>query len=216
MDWKTAVNSFVEVFANLDFRNGPLFYVVGIVAAGYCCLEGYRIYKMLLGIMGFALGFRVGFLIFGSLGFSNEVLLMMETFMGLILCVVSYRIFLAGIFIAVFQFASSNLPVYVEALLQNRVKYSFLVTGVVVTIISGLLAFAIAKLSVSMTRTVLVCLTAVVGGFAVVNFLVDLIPVFPYEVTLPEPSSPIWLFLKIGLSAAGVGIQDVKDSPGLV
>ena len=62
----------------------------------------------------------------------------------------------------------------------------------------------------------MVCLTAVIGGFAAINFLVDLIPVFPYEVELPPPSSVIWLMAKIFLSAAGVGIQDVKDPPGAI
>ena len=216
LEWHEATDSFVAMFANLDFRNGPLFYVIGIVLSGYCCLEGYRIYKMMLGALGFVLGFRIGYYVFGNFGFSNEVLLMSETFLGLILMVFAYRIFLAGVFMAVFQFATSNLPVYVEAFLKDRVKYSFLVTGVVVTAVSVALAIVIARLSVTMTRPVMVCLTAVIGGFAAINFLVDLIPVFPYEVELPPPSSVIWLMAKIFLSAAGVGIQDVKDPPGAI
>ena len=216
LEWHEAADGFVAMFANLDFRNGPLFYVIGIVVSGYCCLEGYRIYKMMLGALGFILGFRIGYFVFGRLGFSNEVLLMGETFLGLILMVFAYRVFLAGVFIAVFQFATSNLPVYVEDFLKERVKYSFLVTGLVVTVLSVALALVIARLSVTMTRPVMVCLTAVIGGFAAINFLVDLIPVFPYEVELPPPSSVIWLMAKIFLSAAGVGIQDVKDPPGAI
>ena len=65
--------------------------------------------------------------------------------MGLILAVVAFSVFKAGVFIAVFQFASSNLPVYVEAVLRDRT------------------------------------------------------------------SNPFWLFAKVFLSAAGMGIQDVKD-----
>jgi len=211
MDWKTSVKSFVDIFANLDFRNGPLFYVAGIVIAGYCCMEGYRIYKAVLGAMGFVLGFRIAHMVFGSAGLSGEALLMAETFLGLILAVVAFSVFKAGVFIAVFQFASSNLPVYVEAVLRNRTSNPFLVNGVIVAILSIVLAVFISGLALKMTRPVLVCLTAVLGGFAAVNFLVALIPVFPYELELPDAASPIWLFAKVFLSAAGMGIQDVKD-----
>lgn len=211
MDWKFSVRSFVDIFANLDFRNGPLFYVIGIVIAGYCCMEGYRIYRAVLGVQGFVLGFRMAHAVFSSAPFSGEVLLMAETLTGLILAVVSYSIFKAGVFIAVFQFVSSNLPVYVEAILKDRAPYPFLVNGVIVAVLSTVLAVFIAGLAMKMTRPVLVCLTAVVGGFAAINFLVALIPVFPYELELPDPSSPVWLFAKVFLSAAGMGIQGVKD-----
>ncbi len=215
MDWHYAVNSFVDMFSNLDFKNGPLFYVIGIVLAGYCCLEGYGIYKMVLGSLGFALGFRIGYFVFSKIGFSGEALLMGETFLGLIVMVVSYRIFLAGVFLAVFQFAIYNLPVYVEAFLKEKTEHSFLITGFIVTVVSLILAYVIARYSVTMTRPVLVCLTAVVGGFAAINFLIDLIPVFPYEVELPPPESVIWLFAKVFLSAAGVGIQGVNEQTGV-
>ena len=214
MDWHYAVKSFVDMFANMDFTNGPIVYVIGIAAALYCCLEGYGIYKMVLGACGFLLGFRIGALVFSATGLSGEALLAAETFMGLILMVLSYRIFLAGVFITAFYFASSNLPVYVEAILKEKTGNAFWVTGITVTVISGALAFVIAKFSVSMTRPVLVCLTAVAGGFAAINYLVALIPVFPYEVELPAASSVIWLFAKVFLSAAGVGVQGVKDPPG--
>ena len=214
-DWHDATKSFIDMFANMDFTSGPIFYVIGMAAALYCCLEGYRIYKMVLGALGFVLGFRIGYYIFEAVGFTGERLLMGETFAGLFLMVLAYKIFLAGVFIAAFQFASSNLPVYVEAFLKEKTEYTFLVTGLSVTLISVLLAVIIAKTSVTMTRPVMVCLTAVIGGFAAINFLLDLIPVFPYEVELPPASSVIWLFAKVFLSAAGTGVQGVKDPPGV-
>ena len=134
-----------------------------------------------------------------------------ETFLGLILMVVAYRTFLAGVFIAVFQLGVTNLPVYVEAFLEDRVGHPVILTGIIVTIVSVALAYVIARFSVTMTRPVLVCLTSVIGGFAAINFLIDLIPVFPYELELPPASSFIWIFAKIFLSAAGVGIQGLKD-----
>ncbi len=211
MDWHDAVSSFVDMFANMNFSAGPLFYVIGIVIAGYVCLEGYGIYKMVLGAAGFMLGFKIGYYLFSAIGLPDEPLLMIETALGLILMVVSYRVFLAGVFITVFQVAVSNLPVYVEAFLKDRVPHPVIFTGILVTLLSAGLALLIARMSVTMTRPVLVCITAVLGGFMAINFLVALIPVFPYELELPPASSPIWLFAKMFLSAAGVGIQGVKD-----
>ncbi len=211
MEWKQAIDSFIEMFSNLDFSKGPLFYVIGIAIAFYCCMEGYRIYKMILGGLGFVLGFRLGLQIFTRLGFTGEELLMAETFLGLILMVIAYKIFLAGVFIAAFGFAASNLPVYVEAFLKERVEHVFPVTGFTVTAIAIVLSFITAKLAVKMTRPVLVCLTAVIGGFAAINFLILLIPVFPYELDFPPESSVVWLLAKLFLSAAGVGVQGVKD-----
>ncbi len=211
MDWHDSVKGFVDIFANLDFRNGPLFYVIGIVVAGYCCLEGYRIYKAVLGGLGFIFGYKMAYGIFSHLGFSGEMLLMAETFAGLILMVLAYSIFKAGVFIGAFQFASANLPVYVGAFIKDSVPNKIILEGIIVTALSAVLAVIVARLAVKMTRPVLVCFTAVVGGFAAINFLVQLIPVFPYELELPDPASPIWLFAKIFLSAAGVGIQGVKD-----
>jgi len=214
MDWHDAVRSFVEMFTTMDFKNGPIVYVIGIAAALYCCLEGYGIYKMVLGACGFLAGFKAGALIFAGIGFSGEMLLAAETFSGLILMVLSYKIFLAGVFVTAFYIASTNLPVYVEVFLKEKTKNPLLVTGIVVTVISAVFAFIIARFSVSMTRPVLVCLTAVAGGFAAINNLVALVPVFPYQVELPEASSVIWLFAKVFLSAAGVGVQGVKDHHG--
>ncbi len=213
-EWKTAIDSFVEMFSNLDFRNGPLFYLVGIAAAGYCCMEGYRIYKMILGALGFVFGFRIGYLIFSGLSWTGEKLLMAEAFCGLLLMVLAYRIYLAGIFIAAFQFCWINLPVYINIIFKDKLDETGVFRGIIVTIISIVAALVAARASVKLSRPVIVCLTAVIGGFAMINYFLMLIPVFPYELSLPAENSIIWLGAKVFLSAAGVGIQGIKDPPG--
>ena len=215
-EWKAAIDSFVDMFSNLDFHNGPLFYLVGIAAAGYCCMEGYRIYKMILGGLGFVFGFRVGHMIFSGLSWTGEKLLMAEVFCGLILMVLAYKIYLAGIFIAAFQFCLVNLPVYINSLVGDKMEEGTILRNVVVTIISVIAALVAARLSVKLSRPVIVCLTAVIGGFAMINYFLMLIPVFPYQLSLPPENSIIWLAAKVFLSAAGVGIQGTKDPLGSV
>ncbi|MCR4744223.1 MAG: hypothetical protein K5894_03230 [Lachnospiraceae bacterium] len=212
-EWKVVVDSFIDIFSNMDFSSGPLFYVIGIVIAGYCCLEGIKIYKMILLGLGFLFGYRVGYLIFHSLGWSGEKLLMAEVFLGLVIATLAYKIYLAGIFIAVFQFGQVNMPIYVEQLIGDDIKaqYGSFIGRILITIISLLAAILVAKLAVNLSRTIIVCITAVVGGFAVINLFVQLLDVFPYEITLPAASSVIWLGAKVFLSMAGVGIQGTKD-----
>ena len=210
-NWQEPVNSLVSIFANLDFSKGSLFYVLGIIIAGYCCLEGYKIYKMFLGGMGFVFGFTRAHDIFHGMYWSDEQLLMAEVFVGLVFMCVAFKIYLAGIFIAGFQFGMSNLPVYVELFTGKWLKYGELINGMTVSVLSFVAALLVAKLYTKMQRTVIVCLTSVVGGFAMVNYFLGLVPNFPYELTLPPPSSPVYLVAKVFLSAAGVGIQGTKE-----
>jgi len=212
-EWRAALDSFVEMFASMDFRNGPLVLLLGMVISGYCCLEGFKIYKMILTGLGFLFGYRMGFMIFSNMGLTGETLLMAEVFLGLISGAVAYRVYLAGIFIAAFQFGLVNLPVYVEKFFGEKLsKYGSVLQGVMISVISLIAAIIVAKLAVQMSRTVIVCLTAVVGGFGLINNLLELIPQFPYTLYLPGAASVVWLFAKVFVSMAGAGIQGVKDT----
>lgn len=211
-EWKEAISGFVNMFAYLDFSKGPLFYVIAIVIAGYCCMEGFKFYKMFLTGLGFLFGYRIGYAVFSAIGLSGEQLLMGEVFLGLIGGVVAYRVYLAGIFIAVFQFCELNLPIYLESYLSEKLsRFGTFASTLAISAISIVAALIVAKLAVNMSRAVIVCLTAVIGGFAAVNYFLGLIPLFPYELWLPSSSSIIWLGAKVFLSMAGVGIQGTKD-----
>ncbi len=211
-EWQDAINSFVYMFSTMDFSKGALFYVFGIVIAGYCCLEGFKIYKMVLTGLGFLFGYRLGFLIFSNLGWSGEKLLMAEVFIGLIAGTVAYKVYLAGIFIAVFQFGQVNLPIYVERFFGEKLDgFGVWISRAIISVISVIAAIIIARLAVQMSRPVIVCLTAVVGGFAAINYFLGLIPLFPYELILPASNSVIWLAAKVFLSMAGAGVQGVNE-----
>ena len=215
-EWRNAIDSFVSIFSTMDFRNGALYCVIAICVAGYCCMEGYRIYKMILAGLGFVFGYRLGYQLFTRIGFQGEVLLMAEVFCGLLLMVLAYRIYLAGVFIAAFQFVWINVPVYLQSFVGEKLALGKMLGFVLVPALSLVAALIVAKLSMKLQRPVIVCLTAVIGGFAAVNFFLRLIPIFPYELSLPDETSVIWLAAKVFLSAAGVGIQGIKDPPGVI
>jgi hypothetical protein len=122
---------------------------------------------------------------------------MVEVASGLLLAVLAWRIYLSGVAMLAYQFARENLKDFFD--------------GPFAIIICFVLSILIAFLSIKLNRTVIVILTAVVGGFAAVGYFQQLIKVFPVPLTFPADSSPIWIFAKMFISAAGVGIQDVRE-----
>ncbi len=192
-----AIHSFIAVFANLDLRGAPILCLC-IAVSALVCLEGFKLYKMILYAAAFIFGFRYAHDYLWALIPSDEMLLMVEVAAGLLLAVLSYKIYLAGVFMLAYQFARENLKSYFDGPF-----------AVLLCIGASLL---VAFLCMKANRMVIVILTSVVGGFAMVNFFVKLIPVFPVDLSaFPPPQSVIWLGAKVFLSAAGVGIQDVRE-----
>ncbi len=192
-----AIDGFIAVFANLDFRGAPT-YCFFLAIAVFVCLEGIKLYKMVLYAGAFIFGYRTAHDLFWALIPSDEVLLMVEVASGLLLAVLAWRIYLAGVAMLVYQFARENLRDFFD--------------GPFAVILCFVVSMLVAFISIKLNRTVIVILTAVVGGFAAVDYFIQLIKVFPVPLTsFPADSSPIWIFAKIFMSAAGVGIQDVRE-----
>ena len=196
----TALNELESVLANIDLSGAPILCIFLAVCA-FVCLEGFRIYKVVLYVAAFMFGFRTAHDYLWALIPDDDVLLMAEVACGLVLAVLAYKIYLAGVAIFVFQFARDNLEEFFDG--------PFAVIACVVA--AALIAFLATKAN----RMVIVILTAVVGGFSMVNVFLKLIPVFPVDLSFfPPASSIVWYVAKIFLSAAGVMIQDVRDPNG--
>ncbi|MCR5178211.1 MAG: hypothetical protein K6C95_04415 [Lachnospiraceae bacterium] len=192
-----AIHSFIATFAGLDFRGAPILCLF-IAGSALICFEGFRIYKMVLYAAAFFFGFRYARDYLWALIPNDELLLMIEVAAGLLLAVLAYKIYLLGIFLLAYQFARENLRDFFS--------------GPFAILLCIGASILVAFLAMKANRMVVVILTAVVGGFAMVNFFVKMIPVFPVDLsTFPPPQSVIWLFAKVFLSAAGVGIQDVRE-----
>ena len=192
-----AIHSFIAVFANLDLSGAPILCVF-IALSALVCLEGFKIYKLVLYAAAFIFGFRYAHDLLWARIPSDEVLLMIEVAAGLALAVLSYKIYLAGVFMLAYQFARENLRDFFD--------------GPFAVLLCIGASILIAFLCMKANRMVIVILTSVVGGFAMVNYFVKLIPVFPVDLSVfPAASSPIWLAAKVFLSAAGVGVQDVRE-----
>ena len=195
-----ALGELVRVLANIDLTGAPILCIM-LAACAFVCLEGFRLYKLILEVAAFIFGFRYAHDYLWALIPNDEVLLMIEVAAGLILAVMSYKLYLLGVGLFVYQFARENLRDFFD--------------GPFAIIMCFVASVVIAYLATKANRMVIVVLTAVVGGFSMVNVFIKLIPVFPVDLSFfPPASSIVWYVAKIFLSAAGVMIQDVRDVGG--
>ena len=212
-----AVSSLIDQFAELKFE-GMVMYAVLIVAALVICFEGYRIYRMALLLMGFAVGYTQAhyFLDFIHFTAQGELKLMIQAMIGVVCAILSTSVVRIGVFLSAYFFAKYALAVpianFVMDIIKERVAIPQLLTPVITSAVGLLAAYFIAKLAVESLRPVIVILTAAVGGFSLVNSFIGMIPYFPYDLSfMPGAGNVIWTAAKLFMTGAGVGIQGIKD-----
>ncbi len=211
-----ALNDLINQLAQLKF-DGLLMYGVFVVVALIICFEGYKIYRLALLLMGFAVGFRLAHNVLEMSGvvLTDEQMLMVQGIAGIVCAVISTTIVKIGVFLSAYFFAKYALAVPIAELIVGKAQEktglpNFLIPAL--TSVVGLIAaFVIAKLAVESLRPVIVILTAAVGGFWLVNSFISLIPLFPYDIKfMLDIPGFIWAGVKLFIMAAGVGIQGLK------
>ncbi len=201
------MKSLVEQFANIRFE-GVLMYVILMLIAGYICLEGYGIYKMALGFIGFGVGYSHSHNILARFNMSAESMLLVQVIAGLICAALAWSVVKAGIFIAVYHFVQANLSTVLVAALAERLPIPEVAYPLFAAVAGAAAAAGIAYLSTKGERIVVVAVTAAVGGFAAVSYFTKMIPVFPIDINfLNRVPAAVWLFAKVFLSAAGFMVQ---------
>lgn len=204
------MKGFVGSLANMEF-NSVLIYALLTLAAAVICFEGYRIYKVALMMIGFAVGYSRIHHFVSAFQFTDEQMLMIQTIAGIVCAVLAGMFVHLGIFIAAYHFAQANLSAIVVAMLADKVNIPAAMEPIFTRLAGVLVALIIAWLAVKSERLVVVILTAVVGGFAAVNFFFAMVPIFPVDILFFQniPAMAVAV-IKVALSAAGVGIQGVK------
>ncbi|MBQ7678264.1 MAG: hypothetical protein IJT34_00245 [Butyrivibrio sp.] len=193
-----AFHGLIQTLAHIEFT-GAIYCTLMLCLAVFVCLEGIKIYKLVIGFGGFILGYVAVHDLLSMWLTSSELLLMLEVAGGLLLAVLAWKIYVLGVGFLAFQFAYVNINPTVE----NKIISFF---------ISVAAAALIGFLAMKLNRPVIVVLTAVLGGFSAVNYFQQLMPVFPADLSFfPPPGSAAYYFAKVFLSAAGVGIQDVRE-----
>lgn len=216
-DVNNAVSSLIDQFAEIKFE-GMVMYAVLIVAALVICFEGYRIYRMALLLMGFAVGYTQAhfFLDFIHSTAQGELKLMIQAVIGVVCAILSSSVVRVGVCFSAYFFAKYALAVpiadFVMDLIKKKADIPELLIPAITSAIGLIAAYYIAKLAVESLRPVIVILTAAVGGFSLVNSFIGMIPYFPYDLSfMPGAGNVIWTAAKLFLTGAGVGIQGIKD-----
>ena len=208
----SAADSFMKQLANLEFSNA-LFYVALMLAAAIICFEGYRLYKLALIVLGFYIGYSRSHVLLAGMELTSEQQLIGQAIAGILLAVLAGTLVHVGIYIAAYHFAQTNLAGLLTPILLQHVEVPKLLEPIATRIAAVLIAAIIAWLAVKSERVVVVVLTAVIGGFAMVNFFLKMVPVFPVNIGFFLKLPPMaFVIAKIGISAAGVGVQGVRKS----
>lgn len=205
------MKSFVKALASMEF-NSLMIYALLMLAAVMICFEGFRLYKLALMMIGFAAGYSRVHGVISAFTLTDEQMLMVQTIAGLICGILAGAVVHVGIFIAAYHFAQANLSAVIVAMLAEKVNVSPFLEPIFSRLCGALVAAIIAWLAVKSERLVVVILTAVIGAFAAVNFFFEMVPIFPADIGffLRIPAIVI-AGVKVALSAAGVGIQGVKN-----
>ncbi len=210
-----AVTSLIDQFATIKFE-GLLMYGVLMALAVVLCLEGYRLYKLALLMIGFVVGYTQAHYLIDliKIQLSNEQMLMAQGIAGIVCAIFTAAILRFGVFIVTFYLFRYGLAmpisVWILGLFSKNVKLPELLVPAILTVLSVVVAVFAAKLAVNALRPTIVILTAAFGAFMTVNCFIAIIPLFPYNLSfMPASTSMIWAFVKLGLTAAGVGIQDI-------
>ena len=203
----TAMDDLVSRMASMEFESVFL-YVLLTLAAVIICFEGYKIYKIGLMAIGFAVGYSRSHALILNFSLTDEQMLMAQVIAGIACALLAGVVVHAGIFIAAYSFAQANLSAVLVALLAQHVEIPKLAEPLFTRLAGVVVAGIVAWLAVKSERVVVVILTAVVGGFAAVNFFCAMVPVFPVDISFFLQAPAIFMVIaKIALSLAGVGVQ---------
>lgn len=211
------VSSLISQFAQLKFE-GMLMYGVLLIMALLICFEGYKLYRLALLLMGFAIGYQLmhRVLEFLNVPVTDEQKLMAQAIVGIVLAVISTTVIKWGVFFAAYYFAKYALAAPIAGAVLNMAFKDAVVPEFLPTILTSILgvvvAYIIARFAAGSLRPVIVLLTAAIGGFALVGYFMEMIPFFPYDLNfMLSVPSVIWVGAKLFMTAAGVGIQGLKE-----
>ncbi len=204
-----AALNIVSQLAHVRF-DGLLAYIILIVTAVFICMRGYKIYRVALAVIGFAVGFihTHDLLDILHVEVADQYMLLVQAIVGLICAGIAWRVWLAGIFIAVYHFVHDNLSGIFIALLAKTVTIPEKLYPFFAALAGIAIAALIAFLATKFERVVVISVTAALGGFAALVFFRQAIPLFPEDLGFLEKAPEfVWVLSKLLLSFAGFMVQ---------
>ena len=179
-----------------------------MVAAGVVCFAGYRIYKLALALIGFAVGFSRSQVWLSYFELAETTMLILQLLIALLCAILSWRFMRLGIFIGAYHFAQLHISAILTSLLAQQLEIPDIAYPLFSAAAGAGIAWLCAYLAVKAERPVVVILTSVLGAFAAVEILRWLFPFLPADAQavakLPEA---VFLAAKSLLALAGILVQ---------
>ena len=180
--------------------SSPIVLGLSLVIAVFLWAEGYKLYKLAVFFLGFIVGFTVSGNIIKLIPTFPWQSFIVQIICGLVLGALSFLVIKLGFFIG----AACAVFIVVNPLLSPL--------GVIGSVIAFASAVVAGFIATKADEPVIILLTSVVGGFMIPAILLKILILSPYDVSfLPGENSIVWLIVKVILSAAGVGIQFMKQ-----
>ena len=135
--------------------------VINIVIGIIVLLAGYKLNKALISLCGFIFGYQLLESIVSNMDLTNGIVIALSIVGGIIFATFSFKLYLFGIFIAIFLAVFSICEMTIAI---DNLKF---IISIVVGIIAGILG-------IKFTKPIFIIMTSLSGGFLIVNYLLQL------------------------------------------
>ena len=160
---KNGISSWISEVESRLAGMGTAGVILGAVWNLFVCFFGYRFYRVVITICGFLFGALVSYFLIGKYAAIDQtVLLILALAIGVVVALIAYVLYRAGIFLlvaAAMFFILSGL-MSVTAANQNMVF-----------LISGIIALVCAILSVKFMKQIMIFSSGLAGGFGTVKII---------------------------------------------
>lgn len=157
------------------------------------CFFGYRLLKIWIGLVGFLLGFALGYLISGALVDGKAYLpALIGIVTGVIFALLAFKIYLIGVFLYCGAIAASAVHA-----LPLPSEEGWKVLGIVLCVLAFL---AVGFLATKFSKPFIIAVTASTGAVKVAESLQGM------SGALAENQTLVWLIIVV-LAAAGMAVQ---------
>lgn len=177
------IQNFISPSMAAEFSN--LILIIGCILAVIECFWGFKIIRSVISIIGFIIGAFCGYSIVLSITATVGYALIGALLVGILVSVLSYKVYLAGVFAiaayGIFSVSLTYLPLEIPLLY----------------IAAALLGLLAGYLAIHYMRPAVIVITALHGGLTAVTAL-------PLISSIPKNNL---FYIGLGLAAAGAVIQ---------
>ena len=159
--------------------------IASIITGLLACFMGYRLNKVIIMIIGFYVGYKLGDTYLPNLISDDVPVKFLSVVIGIIVGFAAFSLYLFGIFILCFLLAYTLCEVFIDT---ETIK---IIIGVVAGVVAGIIG-------VKFVRPIMIIATSLTGGFLAVSSIMSLIN---YE------SSSIYIICGLILAAIGALAQ---------